>query len=82
PGVSLFIDGVYIANTISLDQTLFDVDHIEILRGPQGALYGQSSTGGAISIVTKQPVLNEYSGHADLQFGNYGLHRERAEINI
>jgi iron complex outermembrane receptor protein len=82
PGISLFIDGVYIANTISLDQTLFDVDHIEILRGPQGALYGQSSTGGAILIVTRQPVLNEYSGQADLQFGDYGLHRERAEINI
>src|SRR5882762_6250085 len=47
PGVSLFIDGVYVANTISLDQTLFDIDHIEVLRGPQGALYGQSSTGGA-----------------------------------
>jgi iron complex outermembrane receptor protein len=82
PGVSLFIDGVYIANTISLDQTLFDIDHIEILRGPQGALYGQSSTGGAINITTKQPVLNEYSGQADVQFGNYAEHRERAEINI
>jgi iron complex outermembrane receptor protein len=82
PGVSLFIDGVYIANTIALDETLFDTDHIEILRGPQGALYGQSSTGGAISIVTKQPVLNEFSGTADVQFGDYSLHRERAELNI
>ena len=82
PGVSLFIDGVYIANTIALDQTLFDLDHIEVLRGPQGALYGQSSTGGAINIVTKQPVLNEFSGTADVQFGDYSLHRERAEINI
>ncbi len=82
PGVSLFIDGVYVANTISLDQTLFDIDHIEILRGPQGALYGQSSTGGAISIVTKQPVLNELSGTVDAQFGDYDLHRERGEINV
>ncbi len=46
PGVSEFIDGVYIANTISLDQTLFDIDNIQVLRGPQGALYGQSSIGG------------------------------------
>jgi iron complex outermembrane recepter protein len=82
PGVSLFIDGVYVANTISLDQTLFDIDHIEVLRGPQGALYGQSSTGGAISIVTKQPVLNELSGTVDAQFGDYNLHRERGEINV
>ncbi|MDB5396450.1 MAG: TonB-dependent receptor, partial [Rhodospirillales bacterium] len=82
PGISLFIDGVYVANTISLDQTLFDIDHIEILRGPQGALYGQSSTGGAISIVTKQPKLGELSGTADVTFGDYALHRERAEINV
>ena len=55
PGVSEFIDGVYIANTISLDQTLFDIDNIQVLRGPQGALYGESSIGGAIIINTKQP---------------------------
>ena len=82
PGVSLFVDGVYIANTIALDQTLFDLDHIEVLRGPQGALYGQSSTGGAISIITKQPTLDEFSGIGEVQFGDYGLHRERAEINV
>jgi iron complex outermembrane receptor protein len=82
PGVALFIDGVYIANTIALDETLFDIDHLEVLRGPQGALYGQSATGGAISIVTKQPVLNEFSGTADVQLGDYNLHRERAELNI
>jgi iron complex outermembrane receptor protein len=52
PGVSEFIDGVYIANTISLDQTLFDIDNIQVLRGPQGALYGQSSIGGAIILNT------------------------------
>ncbi len=82
PGVALFVDGVYVANTISLDQTLFDIDHVEIIRGPQGALYGQSSTGGAISIVTKQPVLNELSGFLDVTGGDYNLHRERAEVNV
>src|SRR5580658_5678187 len=39
PGVATFIDGAYIANSITLDQTFFDVDHLEVLRGPQGALY-------------------------------------------
>ncbi|HEX3408349.1 MAG TPA: TonB-dependent receptor plug domain-containing protein, partial [Caulobacteraceae bacterium] len=58
PGVSQFIDGVYIANTISLDQTLFDIDNIQVLRGPQGALYGQSSIGGAIIINSNQPRLH------------------------
>jgi iron complex outermembrane receptor protein len=82
PGVSEFIDGVYIANSISLDQTLFDVHDIEVLRGPQGALYGQSSTGGAILINTNQPELGRYSGAGDASFGNYNLYRERLEVNI
>ena len=83
PGVSLFIDGVYVVNTISLEQTLFDVDHIEILRGPQGALYGQSSIGGAINIVTRSyRKLRSFGGQADFSVGNYDLFRERGEVNI
>jgi iron complex outermembrane receptor protein len=82
PGVSEFIDGVYIANTVSLDQTLFDINHIEVLRGPQGSLYGQSSIGGAIVLVTNQPVLNKYDGSADVSVGDYDLFRERAEVNV
>ena len=82
PGVSLFIDDVYIANTISLDQTLFDLNHMEVLRGPQGALYGQSSIGGAINLVTKQPELGEFGGSGDVTLGDYNLHRERAELNV
>ena len=82
PGVSLFVDGVYIANTISLDQTLFDVQDIEVLRGPQGALYGQSSIGGAININTRQPKLGAYDASGDVSFGDYALFRERAEVNV
>jgi iron complex outermembrane recepter protein len=82
PGVAFFVDGVYIANTVSLDQTLFDIDHIEVLRGPQGALYGQSATGGAINVVTKQPELNDFGGTADVSVGNFDLTRARAEINV
>ncbi|HWA63604.1 MAG TPA: TonB-dependent receptor [Caulobacteraceae bacterium] len=82
PGVSFFIDGVYIANTVALDQSLFDIDHIEVLRGPQGALYGQSSIGGALILNTKQPQLHEFSGSGDFSAGSYNLMRERAEINI
>ncbi|HEY2032167.1 MAG TPA: TonB-dependent receptor [Rhizomicrobium sp.] len=82
PGTSLFVDGVYVVNTISLSQTLFDVDHIEVLRGPQGALYGQSSIGGAINIDTKQPDLSGFGGQADFSYGTYNLTRERVELNV
>jgi iron complex outermembrane receptor protein len=81
PGVSEFIDGVYIANTISLDQTLFDINNIQVLRGPQGALYGESSIGGALILETNQPKLHELSGTADFSAGDYSLYRERAEVN-
>ena len=82
PGISEFIDGVYIVNSVSLDETLFDIDHIEVLRGPQGDLYGESSTGGAINIVTKQPELNAFGGAGDISAGTYDLVRARAEVNL
>lgn len=82
PGVAFFIDGVYIANTISLNQTLFDIQSIEVLRGPQGALYGQSSIGGAINVITKQPQLGVMDGSGDVSVGNYHLFRGRAEVNL
>ena len=82
PGVSFFEDGVYLANSISLDQALFDVNRVEVLRGPQGSLYGQSSTGGVINIVTNQPLLGVTSGSADWGIGNYNLFQERAEVNV
>ncbi len=82
PGVSVFIDGVYIANTISLDQSFFDLKTIEVLRGPQGALYGQSSIGGAMNIITNQPVLEKFEVLGDFTVGNYSLFRERAAVNV
>src|SRR5258708_27313763 len=82
PGVAFFVDGVYIANTVSLDQTMFDVDRVEVLRGPQGALYGESAIGGAITLITKQPELGKFGGSGDFTAGDYGLLRERAEVNL
>lgn len=82
PGVSLFEDGVYLVNTISLSQSLFDVQRVEVLRGPQGALYGQSSIGGAINLVTQQPQLNSFSSALDVSAGTYSLVRARGWVNI
>jgi len=55
PGVGLFIDGVYRPNTAYLNNPLLDVDRIEVLRGPQGTLYGKNTLGGAINVITRQP---------------------------
>src|ERR1700675_4419231 len=55
PGVGVYLDGVYFARTFGANQNLLDVDRIEILKGPQGTLFGRNTIGGAINIVTHTP---------------------------
>src|SRR3984957_9350569 len=55
PGVGVYVDGVYFARTVGANQSLLDVERIEILKGPQGTLFGRNTIGGAISIVTRTP---------------------------
>ena len=79
PTVATYIDGV---NQFSLDTyipTLFDIERIEVLRGPQGTLYGRNAMGGVINIITKQPN-NTSSGFADISIGNYNQQRITAGI--
>ena len=74
PAVATYIDGV---NQFSLDTyiaQLFDVERIEVLRGPQGTLYGRNAMGGVINIITKQPT-NKQDAFAEVSIGNYGLQR-------
>ena len=82
PSVSFNVDGVYIARPTSVSSILFDVDRIEVLRGPQGTLYGRNSTGGAVNVITKAPNFKDFGGTADVMFGDYGARRARAAINI
>ena len=55
PGVSVYIDGIQATTPLQLSQELFDIESIEVLKGPQGALYGRSAIAGAINVVTKKP---------------------------
>ncbi len=80
PTVSLFIDEVYIGRSGSGSADIYDLDRIEILRGPQGTLYGRNVTGGAISMYTRKPT-DEFSGKASVTMGNYGLKMIRGAVN-
>ncbi len=73
PGVGVYVDGVYYARTVGANQNLIDVDHVEILKGPQGTLFGRNTIGGAISIVTHTPG-DQLSLQGQLSTGSYDRH--------
>ena len=81
PSVSYHLDGIYIASPYSLQTEFMDLERIEVLRGPQGTLFGQNSTGGAINVITSAPSLDESTSYADVTFGDYSLLKTRASFN-
>ncbi|MBI1181219.1 MAG: TonB-dependent receptor [Alphaproteobacteria bacterium] len=70
--VVLLVDEFALTNVQSQFVELFDVDRVEVYRGPQGTLFGKSATGGAISIVTKRPIINKFSADIEGQIGKFG----------
>ena len=73
PSVAYHIDGIFIASPFSLQTDFVNIDRIEVLRGPQGTLFGQNSTGGAINVITKAPSLTESFSSASVTLGEYDL---------
>ena len=82
PGVAYYIDGQLIPHEQFIGQSFFDIGSIEVLRGPQGTLTGQNSTGGAIYVRTPAPEHDNYSGMVEQTVGNYGLMRTIAAANL
>jgi len=81
PGVGIYLDGVYLARTVGANQDLPDVERIEVLKGPQGTLFGRNTIGGAISIVTHNPG-DKFAVAGDVTAGSYGLVRVRGTIDV
>ena len=79
--VSIYIDGVYMASARGAIFDLPDVERIEMLRGPQGTLFGRNATAGAVSITTRDPT-GKFGVKATVTAGNYNQNRERISVDL
>ncbi len=82
PSVLLYMDGIYVANPLSMGTDLDELERVEVFRGPQGTEFGQGTTGGAINLIMKKPELEEWNGDLELGVGTYDLIRGRGALNV
>jgi iron complex outermembrane receptor protein len=82
PGVAFYIDGMFIPHEQFIAQSFYDIDSIEVLRGPQGTLTGQNSTGGAIYVRTPAPSFDGVSGYIDQTAASDDWYRTAAAVNV
>ncbi|CAN5123914.1 TonB-dependent receptor [soil metagenome] len=80
-GVGVYVDGVYLGRAQGLGTALFDIENIEVLKGPQGTLFGRNTEGGAVNITTKKPS-GEFHLNATGGMGNYGSYKAEAHLDL
>ena len=80
-GVGVYIDGVYLGRSQSLGTALYDLERIEVLKGPQGPLFGRNSTGGALSIVTRGPS-GEFHLAQTIGVSNFGGYKSETHLDL
>lgn len=79
PGVGFYVDGVYYARPAATTLDFIDVERIEVLRGPQGTLFGKNTTAGAFNVITRKPSFTA-GGNAELSYGNYGHIQAKSSV--
>ena len=82
PAISFNYDGVYIGRPSSTSGVFYDLQRVEVLKGPQGTLYGRNATGGAINVIPNRPKLGDTSVSFSLGYGNYDWLTGQAAVNL
>lgn len=80
--VAVYVDGVYVGRGQGLANELAELERVEVLRGPQGTLYGRNATAGAINFITKAPELGEFNAQQGFTFGRFNEFRSRTSVNL
>ncbi|WP_233355762.1 TonB-dependent receptor [Henriciella litoralis] len=81
-GVGVHQNDVPLTSNALFEAEFYDVERVEVLRGPQGTLYGRNATGGVFNLITAKPVLEEFQADAKLTYGNYNTVKAKGMINV
>jgi iron complex outermembrane receptor protein len=81
PSTAFNLDGVYIARVTAQSLALFDIERVEVLRGPQGTLYGRNATAGVVNVITARPS-DDFDASGTVEVGNYDTVRTTAMVNV
>jgi iron complex outermembrane receptor protein len=79
PGVGFYVDGVYYVRPAAATLDFMDVERIEVLRGPQGVLFGKNTTAGAFNVTTRKPSFKP-GGAVEVSYGNYGFIQAKSSV--
>ena len=80
--VGVYVDDVFLASFAEMDFNMYDLARVEVLKGPQGTLYGRNSTAGAINIISARPSLDGFAANVSAGYGNYGTFETDGMLNL